>query len=360
MNLSIGIVGLPNAGKSTLFNALLKKQQALVASYPFTTIEPNIGIVPVPDARLAELAKFVEKNEGIKPPIVPAVVKFVDIAGLVKGAAKGEGLGNKFLAHIREADIICQVLRYFDDPDVTHVAGPLDARRDKEIIDTELILADLETLEKQREPKGMKSKEETARWKLVQKLTSALKRGEKAIDVITDDLELKIAQSLNLLTLKKVLFVCNFSENQINSPKLNDLTKDFSPAIYVSAKIEEQLASLPEIEQAEYLLSLGFKESGLNRLINKSYEMLDLISFLTQGVKEVKAWTIKKGTQAPQAAGVIHTDFEKKFIKADVVSYADLIAAGSLSRARELGKVRLEGREYIMKDGDIVEFKIGA
>ncbi len=360
MNLSVGIIGLPNAGKSTLFNALLKKQQALVASYPFATIEPNIGIVPVPDERLEKLAEFVEKNEKVRPPIVPAVIKFVDIAGLVKGASQGEGLGNKFLAHIREVDIICHVLRFFEERDIAHVAGSIDPKRDKEIIETELMLADLQTLEKQEEPRGVKDKDTQFQWEIILKLKSALESGKRAASVISSEKEALVIRSLNLLTAKKILYVCNFSENQLQSANNNSLTKDFDPAIVICAKIEEQLAGLPEKEQSEYLQTIGFAQSGLNRLVTKSYEMLNLISFLTQGVIEVKAWTITKGTLAPQASGVIHTDFEKKFIKADVISFNDLISNGSFTAAKESGKVRLEGRDYVMQDGDVVEFRIGS
>lgn len=339
MNLKIGIVGLPNAGKSTLFNALLKRQVAEAANYPFTTIEPNIGVVPVPDERLGKLAEIVEQEEGIKSPIVPAIVEFVDIAGLVKGASEGQGLGNKFLSHIREVDIVCNVVRVFPDPEVVHVAGAIDPQRDREIIETELLLADLQTLGKQVEPRGVKDQ----RWELIKKLTEALNQGKPARDVASDHKDL--VEDLHLLSMKPVLYVENVSEDQLGGEGFK-----------ISAKIEAELAGLTQEEQKAYLKELGLDASGLDRLIKKAYEMLGLISFLTCGVKEVRAWTIEKGTLAPQAAGVIHTDFEKKFIKADVVSYDDF---EGWKKARESGKVRSEGRGYIMADGDVVEFKVG-
>ncbi len=355
MNLKIGIVGLPNAGKSTLFNALLKKQVADSANYPFTTIEPNIGVVPVPDARLAALAQIIGKTEGKVPPLVPAVVEFVDIAGLVKGASQGEGLGNKFLSHIREVDLIVNVLRLFEDPSVVHVAGDVDAKRDREIIETELILADLQTLEKQIEPRMNASKEDIAKWAMIVRLKDGLNEGLPARQVISDPDERKLVRDLNLLTIKPVLYVFNVSEAQLGSAK-----SDLTPSIMISAKTETELASLPEEEQVAYLKDLGLEASGLDRLIAKAYEMLGLISFLTCGVIESRAWTIAKGTLAPAAAGVIHTDFEKKFIKADVVAFTDFISAGGWVGARAAGKVRSEGREYEMRDGDVVEFKIGS
>lgn len=355
MNLKVAIVGLPNAGKSTLFNALLKKQVADAANYPFTTIEPNIGVVAVPDPRLEKLASVVEATEGKRPPIVPAVVEFVDVAGLVKGASRGEGLGNKFLSHIRETHLIVNVLRFFEDPSVVHVAGDVDANRDREIIETELILADLQTLEKQPEPRTNASKEDHAKWRSIVRLKDGLNAGKPARDLITDPDERKRIRDLNLLTIKPVLYVGNVSETQLES-SVSDLT----PSIMISAKTEMELASLPQEEQAAYLAALCLESSGLDRLIAKAYEMLGLISFLTCGVIEARAWTIENGTKAPQAAGAIHTDFEKKFIKADVVAFADFIAAGGWVGARAAGKVRSEGREYEMRDGDVVEFKIGS
>ncbi len=343
MNLKIGIVGLPNAGKSTLFNALLKRQVAEAANYPFTTIEPNIGVVPVPDERLAKLAEIVEQEEGVKPPLVPAIVEFVDIAGLVKGASEGQGLGNKFLSHIREVDIICNVVRSFPDPDVVHVAGTIDPKRDRETIETELILADLQTLEKQVEPRGKKD----PRWDVIVKLKEGLDRGKPAREVVGD--EKGLVRDLHLLSMKPILLVENVSEDQLGGEGFK-----------ISAKVEAELASLTQEEQKEYLKSLGLAASGLDRLIQKAYEMLGLMSFLTCGVKEVRAWTIERGTLAPQGAGVIHTDFEKKFIKADVISYEAFIAIGGWKKAREVGKVRSEGKVYVVQDGDVIEFKVGA
>lgn len=328
MNLKVGIVGLPNAGKSTLFNALLKRQAAEAANYPFTTIEPNVGVVPVPDDRLEKLAQIVEKEEGVIPPIVPATVTFVDIAGLVKGASQGEGLGNTFLSYIREVDLIVNVLRSFEDASVVHVAGAVDPQRDQEIIETELILADLQTLERQKE-KG----------KRFEDIEAALNKGIPARTLET-------SRDLHLLTAKPVLLVYNVDEQHITEGE----------PFTICAKTEAELASLSEDEQKAYLKELGLEASGLDRLIRKAYEMLGLISFLTCGIKEVRAWTIARGTKAQQAAGVIHTDFEKKFIKADAVSFEEF---PGWKAAREAGLVRSEGRDYVVQDGDVIEFKIG-
>jgi hypothetical protein len=360
MNLRIAIVGLPNAGKSTLFNALLKKQVADAAPYPFCTIEPNIGVVPVPDVRLikiAEITKVEEKMEKL-PPIVPAVVEFVDVAGLVKGASQGEGLGNKFLSHIRETDIICHVVRYFEDPSVVNVAGDINPMRDRDIIETELILSDMQTLEKQIEPRGKVEHNALKKWELIVRLKEALNTGKNARDVIVDSEEIEFIRDLHLLSMKPVLYVVNVSEAQVSSE--TDVVKQFGNALLICAKTESELASLDLVEQKDYLLSLGLSASGLDRLIQKAYEMLGLISFLTTGVKEARAWTIVRGIKAPAAAGVIHTDFEKKFIKADCVTFDDFVSALGWHDAKEQGKVRQEGREYIIQDGDIVEFKVGA
>ena len=353
MHLSIAIVGLPNVGKSTLFNSLLKKQQAFVANYPFATIEPNVGIVPVPDSRLNTLAEITKEEEKMDklPPLVPATVKFVDIAGLVKGASQGEGLGNQFLSHIREADIICHVQRYFKDENVTHVAGEPKPEDDKATINTELILADLDTLTKQLPPRKT-TKEDRIRWEVIVTLRNELNNGILAKDVKLTEEEKAMAKDLNLITAKPTFFIANVDEEDL---KLN-FGED---TIAVCAKTESELAELSEEEQKEYLKTLGLEQSGLEKVIERGYEMLGLISFLTCGEKEVKAWTIKKGISAVEAAGVIHTDFMKKFIKAEVVSYTDFVINKGWKGARANGKARLEGRDYIMKDGDVVEFKIG-
>lgn len=362
MNISVGIIGLPNAGKSTLFNALLKKQVAYAANFPFATIEPNIGVVPVPDARLPVIAKLVNTEK-----IVPATVKFVDIAGLVAGAHKGEGLGNKFLAHIREVDLICNVVRTFQDPDVVHVAGTVDPNRDQEVVESELLLADLQTLEKQVEPRGVKDNEAQKRWLLIVKLKQELDQGKLARQVLVDPLEKGLIHDLHLLTMKPVLYVLNVGEGDVSSQfTLRDRSglavhsSQNEDTVVISAKIEAELAGLPEDEQKEYLKSLGLEKSGLERLIQKAYAKLNLISFLTGGELEARAWTIEQGMKAPQAAGVIHTDFEKGFIKAEVVDYATFVELGGWVKAREVGKVRLEGKEYEVKDGDVIEFKVNA
>jgi len=361
MNLKIGIVGLPNAGKSTLFNALLKKQVADAAPYPFCTIEPNVGVVPVPDLRLhklAEITKIEEKMDKL-PPLVPAIVEFVDIAGLVKGASQGEGLGNKFLSHIRETDIICHVVRYFVDSSVVNIAGEINPLRDRDIIETELILSDMQTLEKQAEPRGIKDRDLQKKWELIVRLKTELNNGKNARDVIVDEEDKLLISDLHLLSMKQVLYIVNVSESQLTDGT-DDTMKQLGNAITICAKTESELASLTVDEQKDYLAALGLSSSGLDRLIQKTYDMLGLISFLTTGVIEARAWTITKGTKAPQAAGVIHTDFEKKFIKADCISFTDFIATSGWKGAKDQGKVRQEGREYVMQDGDIVEFKIGA
>ncbi len=362
MNLKIGIVGLANVGKSTLFNALLKKQVAYAANYPFATIEPNVGVVPVPDDRLARLAEITMTEEKMDklPPRRAATVEFVDIAGLVKGASEGQGLGNKFLSHIREVNIICHVIRMFPDPGIVHVMGDVNPKRDKEIVETELILADLQTLNKQVEPNQTATKEERTRWDVITKLKEGLDNGKLARDVVIDRDLRSTVYDLQLLTMKPVMYVANVSEAQIQEK--NDM-------LAICAETEAQLAGLSEADQKEYLKSLGLEESGLDRLIRRAYDMLGLISFLTTGVIESRAWTIENGMKAPQAAGVIHTDFEKKFIKADCISFEEFINPGGLAspkpgeggwkKARELGKVRVEGKEYVMRDGEVVEFKIG-
>ncbi len=358
MKLSIGIVGLPNVGKSTLFNALLKKQVADVANYPFCTIEPNVGIVEVPDGRLPILAKIVKTER-----IIPAVVEFYDIAGLVKGASQGEGLGNKFLSHIREVAAIAHVVRLFDDSDIIHVNNQVDPKNDIEIINSELILADLETLSKQKEPKLNAKKEELQKWELIKRLKDGLNKGILARELIKTEEEWLLIRDLNLLTIKPVIFVFNVSEKQLINKdktieKINSLgVKNW---LFLNAKLENEVLELSSSEQKEYLSQYGLEDTGLNRLIKKSYETLGLMSFLTAGTLEVRAWTIKKGTTAVSAAGVIHSEFEKKFIKAEIVKFVDFIETNGWIGAREKGKVLTVGRDYIMEDGDIVDFKIGA
>jgi GTP-binding protein YchF len=368
MQLSIGIVGLPNVGKSTLFNALLKKQVAYAANYPFATIEPNVGVVEVPDPRLPVLAQIVHTEK-----IVPAIVEFYDIAGLVRGASKGEGLGNQFLSHIREVAAIVHVVRLFEDGNVIHVANKVDPLDDIKTVETELIFADLATLEKQKEPRMNASKEEKIRWEAVQILKNKLNNGTLARYVALDDEQLEIVKQLNLLTMKPVLYIFNVSEKQLENHEETEKTiqniisnvgngRDHSLPVkylYLNAKLENEIVVLSSEEQKEYLQQYGLKETGLNRLAQKAYEMLGLISFLTAGEKEVRAWTIARGTTAPQAAGTIHTDFEKHFIKADVIPYPEFVVANGWVKAREQGKVMVMGKDYVMKDGDVVEFKVG-
>ena len=364
MSLSVGIVGLPNVGKSTLFNALLKKQQAFVANFPFTTIQPNIGIVPVPDERLNKLAQLVKSEEDMSelPPIVPATVKFLDIAGLIAGASKGEGLGNQFLAHIRETDAICHVVRCFSDPNIIK-SGTIDPKSDFATVELELQLADLQTLEKQNEPRGMIDKEEQQRWLSVLKIRQTLGQGKPVREIELTDEEKKASKSLNLLTDKPILIVLNVDENDLK--RIDPWEEKYAvelgikrdQVVTICAKTEMELADLSAEEQKAYLRELGVEKSGLERLIQKAFATLGLMTFLTAGEKEVRAWTIKKGTLAPQAAGVIHTDFEKGFIKVAVVNYQDFIKYGGWKGAGEVGKVRQEGRDYIMHDGDVVEFK---
>lgn len=357
MSLSIGIVGLPNVGKSTLFNALLKQQVALAANYPFATIEPNVGVAQVPDERLPVLAKIV--NTSV---IKPATVEFYDIAGLVKGASQGEGLGNQFLSHIRQTAAICHVLRAFTDADVIRegAVGPL---QDLETIRTELQLADLSTLEKQTEPKGAGTPADKERWQIIQTFKTKTGAGEMLTNL--DEKATRVAQELGLLTAKPEIFVLNVDEDQLSQAEAlaqqyaTELKVKSQQIVIVSAKIESELSSLSEADQQAYLADLGIKKSGLQRLAEVAYETLQLQSFLTAGELEVRAWTIKQGTSAPDAAGVIHTDFTKHFIKANIASYEDFVAAQGWKGVKEQGKLRMEGRDYIMQEGDIVEFMIG-
>lgn len=362
MNLSVGIVGLPNVGKSTLFNALLKKQQALAANYPFATVEPNVGIVPVPDSRLVKLGLIEKEENGMAsiPPIVPATVKFVDIAGLVKGAAEGAGLGNKFLSHIREVDVVCHVVRAFSDSNILR-EGSESPQKDYGVIITELILADLATVEKAL------SNRKNPNLPILQKVADGLNKGLPARQIELTDEEKDAVADLFLLTMKPEMVVLNVSENDYADEKILNLTQVYANElvmpedhiVVICAKVEEEMAQLSEEEQKEYLLGIGVKTGGLEMLIQKAYATLGLISFLTAGDKEVRAWTIKKGINAQNASGVIHTDFIKHFIKAEVVGFADFVQSGGWKKSRALGKTRFEGKDYVMVDGDVVEFKIG-
>ena len=354
MSLSIGIVGLPNVGKSTLFNALTKNN-VLAANYPFATIEPNVGMVGVPDDRLAKLATIFGSEK-----ILPAVVSFVDIAGIVKGASEGAGLGNKFLANIRETDAICQVIRVFTDGDVVHVDGRIDPGSDMETINTELALADLQTIEKalpRLEKEARTNKEIAPVVEAVKKAEAHLQSGKP---LSSSGLDLDLLRDLHLLTAKPFLYVFNVDAAELNDGDLRKKLADLvapAEAIFLDAKTEAELAELSDEDALELLQSIGMKEPGLATLARVGFSVLGLQTYLTAGPKEARAWTIHKGDTAPMAAGVIHTDFQKGFIKAEIVSFEDLMAAGTMAEAKAKGKVRMEGKEYVMADGDVVEFR---
>lgn len=361
--MKLGIVGLPNVGKSTLFNAITNAG-AESANYPFCTIEPNVGVVSVPDERLDELARMYNPEK-----ITPAVIEFVDIAGLVRGASKGEGLGNKFLSHIREVDSIVHVVRCFEDTDVMHVEGSVDPLRDMETINLELIFSDLEMLDRRidKTKKAMKGdKKFEGELQLLERVKAALENGTPSRAMERTDDETAVLSTMALLTEKPVIYAANMSENDFkngfeNNPHYKKLVeeakKEGAEVLPICAKIEEELSGMPDDEKSVFLEDLGLTESGLDRLLKASYRLLGLISYLTAGTPEVRAWTITKGTRAPQAAGKIHSDFERGFIRAEVVAYKDLIGCGSMAAAKEKGLVRSEGKEYVMQDGDVVLFR---
>ena len=362
MGFNCGIVGLPNVGKSTLFNAVTNTTAAAAANYPFCTIEPNIGRVPVPDQRLDTLTRI-----GKSAKTVPTQLEIKDIAGLVPGASKGEGLGNKFLGAIREVDAILEVLRCFEDPDVTHVEGSVDPLRDAELIETELLLADLESLERQtdgliKRARGQ-DKDAKARLELLERVRPAMEAGRQARTLDLADDERALLAGFNLLTAKPILYVCNVDEAA--AAEGNELTRRVAALaheqrarhVVISAAIEAELSSLAEDEKAEYLASMGLTEPGLNRVIREGHELLGLLTFFTVGPKEARAWTVHQGASAPQAAGVIHTDFERGFICAEVIGYDDFVRLGGEQGAKEQGRMRLEGRDYVIQDGDVCHFR---
>lgn len=362
--MKLGIVGLPNVGKSTLFNCLTKAGSAAAANYPFCTIDPNVGIAAVPDKRLDVLTKMYDSDKT-----TPAIIEFVDIAGLVRGASKGEGLGNQFLGHIREVDAIVHVVRCFEDDDIIHVDGSVDPMRDIETINLELIFSDLEMLER-RFAKASKTakadKSALAELELIKKVQSTLENGQRAKSLVLNEEEQAMLDSFQLLTAKPVIYAANVNEEDLASDGADNAhvqtvrkyaAEEGEEVFVICARIEEEIAELDDEDKLLYLEELGLENAGLDRLIAASYKLLGLISYLTAGKKETRAWTITRGTRAPQAAGKIHSDFERGFIRAEIVSYDDLIANGSYTAAKEKGLVRSEGKEYIMKDGDVVEFR---
>lgn len=365
MALSVGIVGLPNVGKSTLFNALLQSAKAAAANYPFCTIEPNVGTVEVPDERLHRIAELERSKK-----VTPTFIEFVDIAGLVRNASKGEGLGNQFLSHIREVDAIAMVLRCFENPDVVHVEGSVDPIRDAQIIDLELIAKDLETVQKRLERVekmsrlgDKKARDELERLEFIREKLESMEPVRRFFREFDPETAEYVRKGLFLLSAKPLMYVANVGEESL--PQGNELSKrvfeyaerEGTRAVLLCAKLEEELIGLDEQEKRELLRSYGLEEPGLNRLIREAYSLLDLITFFTAGEKETRAWTVKKGTKAPQAAGKIHSDIERGFIAAEVINYHEYVRAGSLSKARELGLLRLEGKDYEVKDGDIIYFR---
>jgi len=351
VSLSIGIVGLPNVGKSSLFTALTKKS-GFAANYPFATIEPNVGLVPVPDKRLDGLAAIDHPAK-----IIPATVEFVDIAGLVAGASQGEGLGNKFLANIRETDAICEVVRFFSDPNVEHISKKVDPQSDVETIKTELILADIATIEKalpRLEKEGKRYKEKAINFEAAQKVLEGLNEGKRALQLNLSEEEQDAIRELCLLTMKPMLYIANVDEDKVNA-ELPEI--DGQQPVPISAKIEADLAELDAEEAAIFMEELGLDESGLSRLIREAYKLLGLQSYFTSGETETRAWTIPVGAKAPQAAGVIHSDFERGFIKAETASYEDYVALGGEKGCRDAGKLRQEGKDYVVQDGDVMHFK---
>lgn len=362
MSLTAGIVGLPNVGKSTLFNAITKKS-ILMANYPFATIDPNVGVVIVPDERIDVL-----KNMYNPERVIPTTYEFTDIAGLVKGASNGEGLGNKFLSHIREVDAVVEVVRCFDDENIIHVDGSVDPIRDIEVINVELVLSDLEIVTSRINKIGKKAmttknKDDVKEIELLERIKEALESNIPVRKLGLDEEEKKLISSFNLITLKPIIYALNVEDSDINTGNnYTKLVEDYakkegSETAIICAKLESELSELDEEEKKLFLDDLGIKESGVERLINKTYDLLGLATFFTVGKDEVRAWTFKKGFKAPECAGIIHSDFEKGFIKAEVMSYGDLVSAGSELRVRELGKARIEGKEYIMQDGDICHFR---